>query len=114
MAVKRTIYVIYQLVIGVNQLLDRGHSENQEVIMDKMINGEFINYLTTKYKKENINEFNFSPQSEGSFPEVIKLLEDYGSVLPLKSFDYYGIKNNGLILASSVLSDILLKEAQSN
>ncbi len=106
----RVRQIAYLLALGINQLVDKGYTEPIDTMIDKMLNMELIEYVTSKYKNDSISEFDFTPLSLEKIPAFNELLYNYGSVLPLKSFDYYGISNNGLVLTSSVLLHILKEE----
>lgn len=101
--------IAYSLCIGINQLIDKGYSENPDIIADKIFKGELVEYIITKYKSVEIPEFNFTKPREDALPEFIKLLCTY-EPLATNWNKYYGISNNGLIVASSVLTNILFEE----
>jgi hypothetical protein len=103
-------YVIYCIFLGVNQLIDKGYTESNVVIVDKMINHDFINYISSKYKNEGIQQLEFTEISKKKLPEVIKLIAEYGTVISPSDNNGYDIRNNGLVLASSVLANILYLE----
>lgn len=105
----RVRLIALTVAVGINQLIDKGYSENIDIIADKIFKGELVEYITTKYKDEDIKEFSFSEISKNNLPEFNKLLSDY-EPLASSSYKYYGIQNNGLVLASSVLSNILYEE----
>lgn len=101
--------IAYSLCIGINQLIDKGYSETPNIIADKVFNGDLVEYIITKYKNEKIPEFNFTKPREESLPKFIELLKTY-EPLATSWNKYYGISNNGLFVASSVLTNILFEE----
>ena len=100
-------HVAYCLALGVNQLVDKGYTENIETIIEKMDNEELLKYIITKYKNKVIQEFDFTPMMEKHMPEVNKLISQYSSDISSNSDNYYLISDNGFVLLNSVLLHIL-------
>ncbi len=95
----------YCLSLGINQLIDRGYSEDCNIISSKISEGKLVDYIINNYKDENINDLTFHEIHNEELLELDKLLPPYHSVIK-----HYGINNNGLILASSVLAHFLFEE----
>ena len=106
----RVKHVAFCLALGINQLVDKGYTENIETIIDKMVNQELLDYIIAKYKNKVIQEFDFTPLMEKHLPEVNKLISQYGSTILSNSDNYYLISNKGLVLLNSVLLNILYDE----
>ena len=98
------------LALGINQLVDKGYTENIETILEKMDKEELLKYIISKYKNKVIQEFDFTPMMEKHMPEVNKLISQYGSDISSSSDNYYLIRENGFVLLSSVLLHILYDE----
>lgn len=107
---KRVGHVAYCLALGINQLVDKGYTENMETIIDKMNNDDLLKYIITKYKNKVIEEFDFTPQMEKHIPEINKLILQHSSDISSNSDNYYRINDNGLVLLSSVFHKILYNE----
>lgn len=88
----RVRLIALDVAVGINQLIYRCYLENIDIITDKIFKGELVQYITNKYKDENIEEFYFSEISKNNLPTFNQPLSDYEA------------------LASSVLSNILYKE----
>ncbi len=95
----------YCLSLGINQLIDRGYSEDCNIISGKISEGKLVDYIINNYKDENINDLTFHEMHNEELFELDKLLMPYQNVV-----NYYNINNNGLILASSVIANFLFEE----
>ncbi|MDS0525028.1 hypothetical protein NNC19_04990 [Clostridium sp. SHJSY1] len=105
---KRIRSVAYDLCLGINQLIDRGCLEKCNDIEDKVLNGNMIEYILNKYKDSEIHEFEsftFGDKNKEALLKLDRLLFPYVNVIK-----NYKINNNGLILASSILANLLYNE----
>ncbi|NFT92018.1 hypothetical protein FDF86_06255 [Clostridium botulinum] len=102
---KSVIHIAYSLCLVINELIDKGYSENVNIITENIFNGKMVDYIINQYEKNNISDLNLIKLKKEELLELDKLLIPYNQVI-----NDYGINNNGLILASSVLVNVLFEE----
>lgn len=88
------------LMYEVNRLVDNGHKESIEDIVEQMFNDNLVEYLQEKYKG-NIDLSSFKPDGPYVPKEINKVYLDYASYISGNENRKWGINNNGLCLIVS-------------
>lgn len=92
----------------INALIDKGYSEEIDIIEKEMAKENLLQYLENKYAKE---EFFFEFGSEGTYREekyeINKIYSDWCGYIEGNESRKFWIKKNGLALVSSLCIEML-------
>lgn len=92
--------------LQINALVDKGHTESVEAIVDSMFKGEVVDYVIRKYgDKTDLTPFGESgPYSK---QELNAKFEDISSYVSGNESRKYGITTNGLSLLVALAIEFL-------